>query len=279
MNNLRFKGKIFVLCIPGFAGFIWFFLLPFGKSLWYSFIDDVYHKNFVWFDNYITVLKNQYFRLALKNTLVFSIIGVVLLLLISFALSVGLSKLKKQFNLIKSAFILPMLLPSVSIIFVWNMVFDNDIYFSWMRDGGSFLQVLPIYALYLWKNTGINVILLTAALTQISREILEAAELDGVRGIKLYRFITIPLIAPSLFFVGILSFVNSLKIFKESYLFYNTNYPPDAAYTIQYYMNNHFTRLNYQNLSCASAIVAIILAIMIYVVYRVQNRYMRDVSL
>lgn len=278
MNNLRFKRKIFALCLPGLVGFIMFFLIPFGKSLWYSFINDVYNKDFVWFDNYIMVLRNQYFKLALKNTLVFSFLGVGLLLVISFGLSIGLSKLKR-FQMIKSAFLLPMLLPSVSIIFVWRMVFDNDVYFNVMKDGGSFIQVLPMYILYLWKNTGINVILLTAAFTQISGEIMEAAELDGVRGLRLYRYISIPLIAPTMFFVGVLSFVNTLKIFKESYLFYNTNYPPDAAYTIQYYMNNHFNRLNYQNLSCASAIVAIILSAIIFVVYRMQNRYMKDVSL
>lgn len=279
MNNLRFKLKVFALCVPGFAGFILFFLWPFGKSLWYSFIDDVFNKNYVWFDNYRSVLNNQYFRLALKNTLIFSFIGLILLLIVSFTLSLGLSRLIKHLNLIKSAFILPMLLPSVSVIFVWRMVFDNDVYFTWIKDGIPIIQVLPIYALYVWKNTGINVILLTAAFTQLPGEILEAAELDGARGLKLYRYITLPLIAPALFFVGILSFVNSLKIFKESYLFYNTNYPPDAAYTIQYYMNNHYYRLNYQNLACASVIVAIILAIIIFVTYRIQNRFIRDVSL
>lgn len=279
MNSRKYKLKIFSLCIPGLAGFILFFLWPFGKSLWYSIIDDVYNKNFVWFDNYKSVISNQYFRLALKNTLIFSTVGVALLLIISFLISVGLSRLIKHFQGIKSAFMLPMLLPSVSIIFVWRLVFNNDSYYEWMKAGSSFIQVLPMYALYIWKNAGINIILFTAAFTQLPGEVLEAAELDGARGMKLYRYITLPLISPTLFFVGILSFVNSLKIFKESYLFYNTNYPPDPAYTIQYYMNNHFMRLNYNNLTCASAIVTIILAIIIVIAYRIQNRYMKDVSL
>ncbi len=279
MNSRRFKLKVFGLCIPGLAGFLLFFLWPFGKSLWYSFINDVYHKDFVWFDNYRAVLKNQYFQLALKNTLIFSAVGIMILLLVSFLLALGLSKLVQKFQPLKSAFILPMLLPSVSVIFVWQMVFDNDLYFEWMKSGISIIQILPIYALFVWKNTGINVILLTAAFTQLPGEVLEAAELDGARGLKLYRHIILPLITPALYFVGILSFVNSLKIFKESYLFYNTNYPPDPAYTIQYYMNNHFSRLNYQNLACASAIVAIVLALILYIAYRIQNRFIKDVSL
>ena len=205
--------------------------------------------------------------------------GVGLLLLISLIFSLGLSKLADKFSFLKSAYILPMLLPSVSVIFVWRMLFYNDTYYYVMKEGSSIFQVLPIYTLFLWKNTGINVILLTAAFTKIQREVLEAAELEGARGLKLYRHITLPLIVPELFFVAILSFVNSLKIFRESYLFFGTNYPPDAVYTLQYYMNNHFLKLNYQNLSSASAILAVILAIIIYIAYKMQNHYMKDVSL
>lgn len=277
MNNHRFKVKVLLLSVPGFLGFLLFFLWPFTKSLWYSVIDDVFHKRFVGLSNYITVWNNRYFQLALKNTLLFSIIGVALLLILSVTLALCLSKLGKQFSFLKKAFVLPMLLPSVSVIFVWRLVFDHDVYFKWMKDGGAFLQLLPIYALYLCKNTGMNVILLTAAFTQLPLEVLESAQLDGAKGLRLYRHISLPLISPTLFFVGILSFVNSLKIFKESYLFYKTNYPPDAAYTIQFYMNNHFGKLNYQNLSCASAITAILLGLIILIAYGVQNRSMKDV--
>jgi len=279
MNNKRFKLKVFALCIPGLAGFIMFFLWPFGKSLWYSFIDDVFHKNFVWFDNYRMVLGNRYFRLALRNTLIFSFVGVGLLLIVSLALSMGLVRLDRRYHFMKSAFFLPMLLPTVSVIFAWRLVFDNDVYFAWMKDGGPLLQTLPIYVLYIWKNSGVNIILLTAALSQLPGEIIEAAELDGVRGLKLFRYVTMPLITPVMFFVGILSFVNSLKIFKESYLFYGTNYPLDAAYNIQYYMNNHFLKFNYHNLACASAIAAIILTIIISLIYKIQNKFTEDVSI
>ncbi len=279
MKHKRFKIKILLLCIPGFAGFLSFYLFSFMKGLWYSFINDAYNKNFVWFDNYLTVFQNKYFRLALKNTLLFSLLGVASLLILSFFIALGLSKIKKNNNFIKSAFLLPMFLPSVSVIFAWRIFFDNDIYFAMMKAGNNFIQILPICALYLWKNAGINVILLTAAFTQLPSDVMDAAQLDGAKGYKLYRYVTLPLVAPHLFFVGILSFVNSLKIFKESYLFYNTNYPPDPAYNIQFYMNNHFYKLNYPYLSCASAVVAILLAVLIFVVYQLQNKSMRDVSL
>lgn len=268
-----------LLCIPGFAGFLFFYLIPFFKCLWYAFINDVFHRRFVWFDNFKTVLSNRYFRLALKNTTVFSLLGVFLLMTLSFLLALGISSFVRKSGALKNAFLLPMLLPTISTIFVWRTVFDSDLYFSWMKQGNSILEALPVYVLFLWKNTGMNVILFTAAFSQLPEEVYEASELDGARGWRRLHYITLPLITPTVFFVGILSFVNSMKIFKESFLFFGTGYPPDAAYTVQYYMNNHFQKLNYQNLSCASTIVAVLLGVLIFTVYRLQNRYMREVGL
>lgn len=279
MRIRKFHFKVFLLCIPGFAGFLLFYLLPFFKSLWYAFVNDSFRKQFVWFDNFKNVLKNSFFRLALKNTVIFSLLGVAVLLILSFFLAYGLSALVKRTAFVKNAFLLPMFLPTISTIFAWRMIFDSDLYFSWMKSGSGFVEALPIYVLYLWKNTGMNVLLLTAAFTNLPSSVLEAAELEGVRGWKRLRYIVIPLTIPTLFFVGILSFVSSMKIFKESYLFFEKGYPPYGVYTVQYYMNNHFQKLNYQNLSCASVIVAVLIGLLIFAVYRLQNRLWKDVEL
>ena len=279
MYTKRFRCKIFVLCIPGVVGFLLFYGIPFCKSICYSFTGDTYRKEFVWFENFERILKNQYFQLALKNTIVFSILGVALLLSMSFFLAYGLSTIVKRAEVIKNVLVLPMFLPTISVISAWQVIFDNEVYYNWMKSGNGFVEVLPIYVLYIWKNVGLNIILITAAFSGLPEEVLEAAELDGARGWKRLRYIMLPLISPTLFFVGILSFVNSMKIFRESFLFYETGYPPDAAYTIQYYMNNHFLKVNYQNLSCASTIVAVLIGVLIVVVYRKQNKLMKDVSL
>ena len=279
MYTKRFRCKIFVLCIPGVVGFLLFYGIPFCKSICYSFTGDTYRKEFVWFENFERILKNQYFQLALKNTIVFSILGVAVLLSMSFFLAYGLSTIVKRAEVIKNVLVLPMFLPTISVISAWQVIFDNEVYYNWMKSGNGFVEVLPIYVLYIWKNVGLNITLITAAFSGLPEEVLEAAELDGARGWKRLRYIMLPLISPTLFFVGILSFVNSMKIFRESFLFYETGYPPDAAYTIQYYMNNHFQKVNYQNLSCASTIVAVLISVLIVIIYRKQNKLMKDVSL
>ena len=270
----RFKLKIALLSLPAAIGFAVFYIIPFFRSVGYSFIGSVTKKDFVGLGNYGEVIANEYFRMALKNTVIFSVVGVAVIMLLSLALSVALVKLSKRFSFIKSFFVMPYVLPSASIIFFWQMFFDTGAYtvLTEIEGIGGFFDVLPLYVIFLWKNIGINIILITSALAKISPEIYEAAALDSAHGLKLHTKITLPLISPSLFFVGVLSFVNSLKIFKESYLYYNSNYPPDAAYMIQNYMNNHFYKLNYQNLSTAVVIFTLAMALVIFLWYKLENK-------
>ncbi len=270
----KFRLKTLLLSLPALAGFMVFYIIPFFRSIGYSFVGSVVKREFVWFDNYKEVFANKYFQMALKNTVIFSVVGVAVIMLLSLALSVALVKLSKRFSFIKSFFVMPYVLPSASIIFFWQMFFDTGTYtaLTEIEGIGGFFDVLPLYVIFLWKNIGINIILITSALTKIAPEVYEAAALDGAHGFKLHTKITLPLISPSLFFVGVLSFVNSLKIFKESYLYYNSNYPPDAAYMIQNYMNNHFYKLNYQNLSTAVVIFTLAMALVIFLWYKLENK-------
>ncbi len=272
--NKHFKLKIALLSLPAIVGFLVFYIIPFFRSIGYSFISNVAKKEFVWLENYKEVLANKYFRLALKNTVIFSGVGVVAIMLLSLLLSIALVKLSKRFSFIKSFFVMPYVLPSASVIFFWQMFFDTQQYtaLTELESVGGFFDVLPLYVIFLWKNIGINIILITSALTKIDPAIYEAAAMDGAHGLRLHAKITLPLISPSLFFVGVLSFVNSLKIFKESYLYYNTNYPPDTAYMIQNYMNNHFFKLNYQNLSTAVVVFTLTMAIVIFIWYKLENK-------
>lgn len=268
------KRKMFMLGLPAFLGFSAFYIIPFIRGIWFSFIDNNFLRNFVWLDNYKTVISNKFFRMAVRNTLIFSGISVSATVILALILSVGLVKLSERFSMIKSAYIVPYVLPTASIIFIWQMIFDSDSYFALTRlDGfGGFFEVLPLYLLFIWKNIGIDIILITAALSKLPQEVYEAAALDGASGLQKHLKITLPLISPSLFFVLVLSFVNSLKIFKESYLYYNTNYPPDPAYMIQNYMNNHFYKLNYQNLSAAVVMFTIAAGLVIFALYKLEAK-------
>jgi len=275
MNNRLLRLSFFLLSIPALAGFFVFYLIPFVRTIWYSMIDNTFQKNFVFIDNYANALKNTYFQLAIKNTFIFSLVGVICIVALSLLLSFGLFRLTERFSFINNLLIAPMILPTASVIFVWQMVFQNDVYKQLVKHATmeGFWTVLPIFLLYIWKNTGINIIIISAAIAGVPKETREAADLDGASGLTQYRHITLPLITPNIMFVVVLSFVNALKSFRESYLFFQTDYPPDAAYTVQYYMNNHFRKLNYPNLTTGSVIFTIMLVIILLVFYQWENKY------
>lgn len=268
------KRRILLLSLPALVGFAVFYIIPMFRSVGYSFIENTFTKKFVGFENYKVVLTNEFFLMALKNTVIFSLISVLVTVLLALLLSLGLIKLSQRFSFIKSFFVLPYVLPSASIIFIWQTIFGTEQYMALTNLDGlsSFFEILPLYLLFVWKNIGIDVILITSALIKVTPEVYEAAAVDGAYGLKMHTKITLPLISPSMFFVIVLTFVNSLKIFKESYLYYNTNYPPDVAYMVQNYMNNHFYKLNYQNLSCAVVIFTIVMAVVIFALYKLENK-------
>ena len=207
MNNRLLRLSFFLLSIPALAGFFVFYLIPFVRTIWYSMIDNTFQKNFVFIDNYANALKNTYFQLAIKNTFIFSLVGVICIVALSLLLSFGLFRLTERFSFINNLLIAPMILPTASVIFVWQMVFQNDVYKQLVKHATmeGFWTVLPIFLLYIWKNTGINIIIISAAIAGVPKETREAADLDGASGLTQYRHITLPLITPNIMFVVVLS--------------------------------------------------------------------------
>lgn len=262
-KHFKWNTKCKLCLLPSLIGTSVFFVVPYIRVLYYSLIDNQFRRNFVWLDNYIKTLTNEYFLLSLKNSLLLIVtavpILVMLALIISLALSYGIRWVRKT----RVAFILPMVIPTASIVLIWRSVFADS------------SAVLPIYLLFIWKNIGICVVLLTAAFTSIESDLFEAARLDGAVGFILHTKITIPMIAPTVFFTVFLSIVNSFKIFKESYLYYGTNYPPNHSYTLQYYMNNNFLKLDYQSLAASAVLTSILVFGIVMAGMAIQRRFDR----
>lgn len=262
-KRIKWNTKCRLCLIPSLLGTAVFFVIPFIRVIYYSLIKSQFRRDFVWFDNYAETLQNKYFLLALKNSLLLIVTAVpilmVLALLISLALSYGIKWVRKT----RFAFVLPMVIPTASIVLIWRGVFADN------------TTVLPIYLLFIWKNIGICIVLLTAAFTSVESSVIEAARLDGANSFVLHTGITIPMIAPTVFFTALLSIVNSFKIFKESYLYYGTNYPPDHSYTLQYYMNNNFLKLDYQSLASAAVLTSILIFGIVMAGMAIQRRYDR----
>ena len=120
-------------------------------------------------------------------------------------------------------------------------------------------------------------ILFLAALGTIPRESMEVALLDTTSVWKLFIHIKIRYLSPTILFVAIMSLISSFKTFREVYLL-TGDYPYDSLYTLQHFMNNMFRQLDYQKLSSAAILMAIVMIIIIGFLYLVENHFGKDME-
>lgn len=277
--NKQFTNKLLIISVPAIAGFLIMYVYPMLRVAYYSLINNTYYAEFVGLANYIEVLGNKYFQLAMRNTVIFSALSVLLLLLIAVVLSYFILSAGKHVKRLLVYVILPAAVPSAAMIYVWRLCFANSYYDELCGLGflGNAFEILPVLTLFLWKNAGIAVMIVTAGLLKIPDEISDAARLETSSRAVIFTKILLPQIRPELLFTGMLGFVFSLRIFRESNLYYGTDYPPDAAYTLQYYMNNHFHKLDYQILSAATVLLVLIMTVITVFFYRAEERYIKSV--
>lgn len=286
VNEQKERRVTNIFLIPSIVGVVLFFILPFIVVIYYSMIDGVVSKQFVFLDNFISILKNPAFQRASKNTLSFSLIAVPLAVVIPLCLALLLdSKLPFKTHF-RTIFITPMMVPVASIVLICQVIFHHNgamnelIKFfgftpiDWFKSDYS--QVVVVF-LYLWKNIGYNMILFMAALSNIPVDILEYASLEGCGSIKKFFYIKLRYLSSSLLFVTILSLINSFKVFREVYLL-TGKYPYDTLYMLQHYMNNTFGSLDYQKLSSAAIIMCIVMIIIIGILFIIDNRVGKDIE-
>ena len=275
------------LClIPSLAGVLVFFIIPFFVIIFYSMVDNPINKDFVFLDNYISVIKNTAFRRASLNTLKFSLISVPLAVTLSLVLALLLDCRIPFVSQFRTSFLCPMMVPVASIVLIWQVIFHyngalNEFLSNFGVDKIDWLKStkgqLVIVVLFLWKNLGYNMILFLSALNGIPKDLLEVATLEGAG--PAYRFFRIKLryLSPTILFVTILSLINSFKVFREIYLL-TGDYPYDSLYMLQHYMNNMFRNIDYQKLSSGAILMAIVMIIIIGGLFIAENKFGEDVE-
>ncbi|MCH5192953.1 MAG: sugar ABC transporter permease [Oscillospiraceae bacterium] len=275
------------LCLaPSLAGVLVFFIIPFFVIIFYSMVDNPINKDFVFLDNYISVMKNTAFRRASINTLTFSLVAVPLAVILSLALALLLDCKIPFVSQFRTSFLCPMMVPVASIVLIWQVIFHyngalNEFLSNFGIDKIDWLKStkgqVVIVVLFLWKNLGYNMILFLSAINAIPKDLLEVATLEGAGAA--YRFFRIKLkyLSPTILFVTILSLINSFKVFREVYLL-TGDYPYDSLYMLQHYMNNMFRNIDYQKLSSAAIMMAIIMIIIIGALFIAENKFGEDVE-
>lgn len=263
----------------------WLFLLPSllatGIFLFLPFV-DVFRRSFfsamggkfMGLSNYVTVLNNPAFQQAAYNTARFTLICIPILLALSLVLALLLNAAGGRSGLIKTSFLLPMAIPAASVALLWKVAFSDQgvlNYFltalgkppvPWMASEWTFWLLIGSY---LWKNTGYDMVLWLSGLSGISKDLYEAAGVDGAGPWKKLIYITLPELKPTFYTTAILSLLNSFKVFREAYLI-GGDYPDTSIYLLQHLFNNWFLNLDIDKMCSAAAMMAsvVLLAIQIF---------------
>jgi len=281
MRKLRLRTRdelLFIgLAIPSFLGILIFFLIPFGYSLYLAMIDNPVSRSFVWFENFVATFNNLAFRLAMRNTLVFMAMSVPINMIFPLFLALLLRKTPRR-ELFALFFLLPLVIPSGSVVHFWHSVFGingalNGLFFrdapvNWLTSDWALGIILVIF---MWKNAGFNIVLYQAGLNQIPKEFYECAQVEGASKWQQFWRITFIYLMPTYFIVLLMSILATFRSFREIYLLTGA-YPTPGIYMLQHFMNNMFLALDYQRLAPAAYMLAVGIIVVVVVVMFLQRR-------
>lgn len=266
---------------PSLIGFAIFYLIPFIMGVLYSFQDSSGNGSFVGFHNYESLLESASFRKAAANTFLFTSVCVPLIVALSLFFAHLLNQRLFIRNWLQTAFVMPLVVPVASIVMMWQIVFDwngtlNEWLHSlhlervdWMKSDWSIVVLAVVYT---WKNIGYNIILFLAGMRNIPKDYYETAEIEGAGKFHQWAHITFVYLTPTMFFVVLMSIINSFKVFRETYLIAG-DYPHDQIYMLQHYMNNMFLSLDIQKLTAAAVVMVGGILIFISSMLAIERRF------
>jgi ABC-type sugar transport systems, permease components len=274
--NRRKQWYGFFFVVPAFLFIFSFMLYP----VVYSFYMSLHNYNYVYdtsptfagIGNFLKAIQELSFRTALKNTIVFSFFYFILVMGLSLTIALILFHIKRLHGLFRTAIFLPIVVPvSLSaLVFLWILQENYGLLNYLLRDvlgltalAKPWLNVgstamVSIIGVSLWATIGFETILFLGGLQTLSREMLEAAEVDGANGFKRIFYVIFPNLKETYILTGIWAILHGLKVFVEPNVM--TNGGPGNS-TLVVYQEVYYNAFNRFEMGYASA-EAYILAIL-----------------
>jgi multiple sugar transport system permease protein len=257
-------------------------LVSFATSFTDLRLTDIRHPfgvNFVGLDNYADVFGDPKFRKAARNTAVFVIVGQPLTISLGLLAALGLNQSVLKFRRVfRVAFFLPFVTSIVAISVVWKQLLGGDTGLvnglldrvgidgpRWLRDTRFSLPSMIVMAA--WRSLGFSMIVFLAALQAIPAELYEAAEVDGAKRWQSFRYVTLPLLRPTILFLSVLTSIGYLQFFEEPYVMTQGG-PLDSTLSISFHAYNQFSFGNYGYTAAVSYVLFLAIAVYAFVQFR-----------
>ena len=217
-----------VVLIPSILWYSAFVLVPIIQTIQIASLDyqllNPARSEFVALDNFVELVANPRFGIAVVNTVIWSLLAFVVIIPISLLLAQCLVLVKRGRNVYQAFIFLPVVVSLVAVALLFRILMDPEVGFfnklltsvglpslRWLSSSDTALPVL--LGIASWKSIGVYVVILTAGMLNIPTEIYDAARVDGANGLQLFRRITLPLLGHTLALVTVLLTIGSLQEF------------------------------------------------------------------
>ena len=278
--------------IPLF-GFCFFGLIPLLLSLYLCFNSfkglRLHTAKFVEWENFSEILQDEMFWQSLGNT-AFVLVAAVVALLLSRAISALIATNVRGAKGFKAIYFVPYVCSMVAITFMWKWIYDYNygvlnttlMDWGWIQEPISWLGSAEYYrtamfVLLVWSSTGFNIILLTAALIGVPKELHEAAQIDGAGEFRRFFSITLPLISPTIFYLLIMGLIGALQEFTRFQVMTPDGGPEYQGMTVVFYLYRQlFNASGGSDLGVASAmgwIIAVLISAVTILNFSLQRRW------
>jgi multiple sugar transport system permease protein len=255
------------------------FMLSFKE---YSFLDanSMFQAKWVWAQNYIDVLKNPTFIKALKNTSLYAIGVVPIQLIIALLLALVVNGSINGKSFFRTVYYIPTQTSAVAVAVIFMFLFKQDGLFNkfisiFGLQGINYLSnpkyALPvIMAMAIWSSIGLYMVIFLAGLQDIPESLYEAANIDGASKWQSFRFITTPMLKPTIFFNLVVSLIGCFQVYDQAYVVSQGNGGPlDSTMTVVLFLTRTGFREFKMGQACA---VAFILFAIIFVLTVIQKK-------
>jgi ABC-type sugar transport system permease subunit len=248
----RSAAAPYLFILPFFAIYAAFLLYPTLSALWLSFHEAVAldTPTFTGLDNYVRLVQDERYLHALRNTTVYALASVFILSPLALVVAVAIRSFLVPSANLKSFYRIALFVPFVTslvvIALMFSLVFNKDFgllnsFFdliglpklNWLRS--ERLAMVSIILVGIWTYLGINSLYFLAGLQNIPEELNEAAAIDGAGRWKRFRYITLPLLRPTILFVVIQATIFSYQLFEIPFLLTRGG-PSDATLFLSVYL-------------------------------------------
>lgn len=284
----NFWGYLFIL--PNFLGFLLFMLVPIIMALVFSFTnyDVISQMDFVGINNYVGLFTDDQFITSPLNTLWFAVLTVPTGVILALLLAVLFNRQIRGISIFRTFVFIPVITSMVAVSLVWSMLYEDNAGLlntllgyvglgpvHWLTDTN--IAMISIAIMSVWKGLGYNMTIFLAGLQGVPGELYEAATIDGATARQKFMKITVPMIAPTTYFVTLMALIGSLQVFDQVWIMTQGG-PVDATKTVAMYLYQYGFQFYKMGYACAAAYVLFILVFIVSLIQNISSKKWGDLA-